>query len=228
LFVGLALTSCSDDNETTGPTPDAAAVTGDSGSVDVPGLADAAASLMCKALSRPLTRAELTPLVTSGMCMAASDLDTVCANDVVTITKNCAGINYLALKGDAGADFQVDIAMLKAKTTTCVRTLLASAAISDGCLGCFGDATICGLAKCANMCLPDPTVPACGECLNTSGCSDNFYTCTGLPPPLPSDGGVSDAAPTGDAAVDAAPTSDAAVDTAATVDAAPADAGAGG
>src|SRR5688572_9305230 len=156
LFLGVALASCSDDGDDVGTKPADGSTSADTASVDTAPTGDAtspdtlasdAASgdtgpATCKGLSGGFTRADLTTKVTSGKCMLPPDLDTVCANDLVGITGTCGGFTFFKLKGDAGADFMPDPAMLLAGTLMCVKSQLQianNAVITDACLSCYGD-----------------------------------------------------------------------------------------
>jgi hypothetical protein len=234
LLTGLALASCSDSGDDAPVAAADAAVSPkdgastDTGGVDA-GIADTASSAdsalvdaastgdperACKGLmkSNPTTRGKLATAVTVGKCMAPSDLDSICDNDIVDITSNCGGLAFLAqkFKSDAGANFMLDEAALRTATLMCVGERLGKTVVTDGCLSCYGEAVTCTLAHCANVCLPDPTNPACRPCQISSGCGVALDACTGLPPAPMADGGAGDGG-----SVDAAP-----------ADAAPADAGA--
>jgi hypothetical protein len=243
LVTGLALASCSDsgDDVLTPVAADAAPSAKDGGSNDASSVEsgvtgdtagpDASGELVCTGLAAKPTRAQLTADVTMGKCMAPSDLDAICSNDLVLLTSNCGGLSYVKLRAssDAGADFVIDEAALRTATLMCVKTLLDKAVVTDDCLSCYGSAVTCTLAHCANVCLPDPNNPTCRPCQLNSGCGAMLYACSGLPaPPSGPDGGAGDGggtpdgsstsadggAPDGSGAADASDSPDGAADTA--------------
>jgi hypothetical protein len=216
LVTGLAFASCSDEGDDVPvPTADAAAAkdgassdlaTADTGvSVDGADAANDAGQLVCKGLvANPITREKLAADVTTGKCMAPSDLDSICSNDVIDYTTKCGAFSYIALKGDAGADFMVNEEALRTSTLMCVKTLLAKAPVSDDCLSCYGQAVACTLSHCGNVCLPDPSNPACRPCQISAGCGSMLYACSGLPmPPSMADGGAGDGGGVDAGAIDA-------------------------
>src|SRR4051812_48378353 len=98
LVTGLAFASCSDDGDDVPvPTADAAAAKDGASSdvatadtavsvdgADAATAANDAGQLVCKGLvANPITREKLAADVTTGKCMAPSDLDSICSNDVI-------------------------------------------------------------------------------------------------------------------------------------------------
>jgi hypothetical protein len=160
--------------------------TGDGGPTECPG-------------QKGLTRTQLTTMVTAGKCMAAMDLDTICAINVSGLTASC-GLSVL--DQNKNADGPVDPAKLGADTVACVKSQLGlkNASASDACLGCYGAAALCALKNCLAVCIPDPNTAACLDCRETNGCTGAFFTCSGLP----ATPGLADAgAPMGDGATPA-------------------------
>lgn len=53
-------------------------------------------------------------------------------------------------------------------------------ALSDGCAGCYGASSLCGVDQCLSECIADTSAPECGACL-AEHCLPAFYECSGLP-----------------------------------------------
>jgi hypothetical protein len=169
------------------------------------------AAAMCKGTFAFANRAQLGQGATAGgKCASATDLDTICNNDIGGSVRTFGAACFAA---NPGATAQV----LGACTIGEIKKDSAPDP-SDDCLGCYIAVTGCTLAGCRDECAANPSAPACLQCQVVKGCLPTFYQCSGLPLPpglsLP-DGGTGDAtieAPAGDAgdAAGDAPAGDAA------------------
>ncbi len=64
----------------------------------------------------------------------------------------------------------------------CVALCAAEATgLSSSCASCYGEATACGVAWCASLCVVDIDFPPCVSCRIENGCIPGFDTCSGLP-----------------------------------------------
>ena len=64
----------------------------------------------------------------------------------------------------------------------CVAFCAAEATgLSSSCARCYGEATACGVAWCASLCVVDIDFPPCVSCRIENGCIPGFDTCSGLP-----------------------------------------------
>jgi hypothetical protein len=173
---------------------DSAALVADAGAPDVPS--------MCVAGLGGIPRTQLTAAVTRGMCMASTDLDLLCGNDVGLITRGCGQACYLKVAPEVGP---IDAAALKACIIDCVKTqLTGKGTLSDGCLGCYGETVTCTISKCLAPCAVSTTGQACNDCMMANMCTSSFYMCSGLPQPMPADGGARLDGPVDGSAADAA------------------------
>ncbi len=114
-------------------------------------------------------------LASDGKCIDSSDATVVCTNDVTKTAETCGGDCYKK-GGDATAQ--------DACTSTCLNGNLTPPLSAD-CLGCYVADVGCARTHCLLQCGIAPTSPACATCRQTNGCVDAFYSCGGVPVPVP-------------------------------------------
>jgi hypothetical protein len=122
-------------------------------------------------------------VATSGACVNAADLGSVCSNDVTGKAEGC-GLDCLTM---AAADMDACVA-------SCLNTQVKPA-LSSGCVTCYATDVGCARDNCKFMCL-SPTSAACTTCREQFGCIDAFYSCSGLPVPGSSSNGAGGAGDT--------------------------------
>ena len=113
--------------------------------------------------------AETTP---DKACSSASDVSTVCANNMPVIGGQC-GKGCLKMADEAEC------------VAACIQDGLSSNSepLSDGCLTCYVADIDCAKTNCFSKCGLDPTGDACRVCRIDNGCVEEFYACSGLPEP---------------------------------------------
>jgi hypothetical protein len=115
-------------------------------------------------------------------CSAASDVNSVCANNLPLIGGTC-GKGCLGMGDDAAQ---------AACVSGCIQAEVAkshSAALSEDCMACYTSDIECARKNCLVPCGLDPAGSTCFTCRTDKGCVDAFYSCSGLPQPGMSDGG---------------------------------------
>ena len=105
-------------------------------------------------------------------CSSASDVSTVCANNMPVIGGQC-GKGCLGMSDEAAC------------VASCIQHGLSSKSepLSEDCLTCYLVDINCAKTNCLAQCGPNPTSDACRVCRSDSGCVDDFYACSGLPEP---------------------------------------------
>jgi hypothetical protein len=58
---------------------------------------------------------------------------------------------------------------------------ITGSTLSEECMGCYGATVSCGVAFCTKECVADTTAQVCIDCRCTSGCTENFVICSGIP-----------------------------------------------
>ncbi|HYQ45193.1 MAG TPA: hypothetical protein VER11_24570 [Polyangiaceae bacterium] len=117
-------------------------------------------------------------------CSSASDVNTVCSNDMPLVAGTC-GKGCLGMSDEA----------------TCVAGCIQDAVthgnskpLSNSCLTCYGADVDCARTQCLVPCGLGPTSAECATCRVEKGCAAAFYDCSGLPQPtgVPGAGGQGD------------------------------------
>jgi|SRR6188768_123051 len=140
------------------------------------------APTQCVGINAEFDSAEFLAQTAPGKgCSSASDVSTVCANNMPVIVGTC-GASCLNMSDEAQC------------VAGCVEDGLSpkSEKLSQECLACYGADIECAKEHCLGPCGPAPASPSCAECRVNSGCAAAFYACSGLPVPGGSDGGGGD------------------------------------
>jgi len=116
-------------------------------------------------------------------CSAASDLSTICANNLPVIGATCGG-GCLGMGNDAQQAECI---------ATCINDALTHAKatpLSEECMTCYIGDIACARDKCLMPCALNPGGEDCATCRVEMGCVEGFYECSGLPvPSAPGAGG---------------------------------------
>lgn len=117
------------------------------------------------------TEAELrgaTP--TTAVCGSNSEVAGLCNLTTVAVVSGCAVSTFLS--GTPTTEAPAAIA-------TCTRNTVSEEQLSDGCLTCYVNTSLCAGTKCLSVCI-DPNTTACDECRVREGCVSQFYACSGF------------------------------------------------
>ncbi|HET9954922.1 MAG TPA: hypothetical protein VFQ61_10485 [Polyangiaceae bacterium] len=131
----------------------------------------------CKSPYAGATEAQLKAATTSGACQG--DTEAICKNDMITLAATC-GVSCVQTSSDA---------LEQAACTQSCMKMNAEPDPSDACLTCYMLSVQCAATNCFAECAADGNTPTCQSCRVEKGCTDAFYTCSGLPEPT-ADGGV--------------------------------------
>jgi hypothetical protein len=87
------------------------------------------------------------------------------------------------------ADCAIDRTALDSQVSTCARSCTGSSkctadclrqqGLTSSCADCFGAVTQCGRDNCSAPCFADSSSTACRDCTQSSGCNEQFATCSG-------------------------------------------------
>ncbi|MGC4086336.1 MAG: hypothetical protein QM756_00285 [Polyangiaceae bacterium] len=114
---------------------------------------------------------------TAGKC--AADTATVCANDMFATVSGC-GVDCYSMN-------MADPTKVPACTATCIQKAAAPTPSTD-CTNCYVADVVCALTNCLATCAAGKSA-ACDTCRADAGCTEAFYSCSGLPEPTGSGAG---------------------------------------
>jgi hypothetical protein len=169
---------------------------------DAGGGSAGSANGQCKGDYAALTQSELdAKVVSKGGC--AADVVVICGNDVTTAAEEC------------GADCFMNMAADDATQDKCVSSCIGGGLpLSDSCLACYVSDVACARNNCKVICGIAPTSPNCLSCRVANGCTEAFFSCSGLPDEVTNTGaagaGGTDTAPGAGGAADTTPAAGAA------------------
>ncbi len=110
-----------------------------------------------------------------GQCANATDVAIQCEGQSVRTVAGCARMSAGQLVSGTKA--------FAAAVTKCARAdTKLSKDLSDGCLDCNVQSSVCAAENCLAECVQGDSV-ACDTCRETKKCTSDFYVCGGLPDP---------------------------------------------
>lgn len=109
-----------------------------------------------------------------GACAGDKDLAIQCEGESVRSVSQCARQNAIL------AGFPD---MFRKAVSDCARKVPKLAEMSDACLACNVESSVCAAGACVGDCVAGDS-KACDMCREKNGCTPKFYECGGLPDPM--------------------------------------------